>query len=226
MSTTQATGPKKSKPVVGIVVCVLVLVLIAWGLHALMGSKSGKKSVQPKISLMTPSLPPPPPPPPKFEKKIEPPKDLKEVKIEQPTPKNEPPAPAPELKMDGPAGDGPSSFASGKISSEDLSKMGTDKGVLGSALNFSNYSMMLKAELQRYLNKDNELRHSVYKVDVRVWLNNDGSVKRSELSSGSGDDVTDQAIKQALANAPKFTEVPPANMPQPIRLRIASANRR
>ena len=85
---------------------------------------------------------------------------------------------------------------------------------------------MLKAELQRYLNKDNALRHSVYKVEVRIWLASDGSVKRSELISGSGDDVTDQAIKQALANVPRFTEVPPASMPQPIRLRIASASRR
>ena len=226
MSTKQVTGQKKSKPVIGIAVCVIVLALIAWGLHALMGSKAGKKTTQPKISLMTPPPPPPPPPPPKFEKKIEPPKDVKEVKVDQPTPKNEPPAPAPELKMDGPAGDGPSNFASGKISSEDLSKMGTDKGVLGGALNFNNYSTMLKAELQRYLNKDNALRHSVYKVEVRIWLASDGSVKRSELISGSGDDVTDQAIKQALANVPRFTEVPPASMPQPIRLRIASASRR
>jgi len=222
----EETGQKKSRPAVAIVICVLVLALIAWGLHALMGSKSGKKTAQPKISLMTPPPPPPPPPPPKFEKKIEPPKDVKEVKVEQPTPKNEPPAPAPELKMEGPTGDGPSAFAGGKISSEDLSKMGTDKGTLGAALNFNNYSMMLKAELQRYLSKDNDLRHSVYKVEVRVWLNGDGSIRRSELISGSGDDSTDLALKAALAAAPRFTEAPPASMPQPIRLRIGSSNRR
>jgi len=215
---------KKGKPWVAVVVCGIVLALIAWGLHTLMGSKAGNKPRQPKISLMTPPPPPPPPPPPKFEKKIEPPKDLKEVKVEQQVQKAEPPAPTPELKMEGAAGDGPSAFSSGKITSEDLSKMGNGKGELG-GLNFNNYSIMLKSELQRYLSKDSNLRHRQYRVEVHVWLAADGSLKKSELINGTGDEATDDEIRQALASTPRFREAPPANMPQPIRLRIASVGR-
>jgi protein TonB len=203
----------------------VALALIAWGLHALMGTKSNTKGKQPKISLMTPPPPPPPPPPPKFEKKIEPPKDVKEVKVDQQVQKAEPPAPTPELKMDGPAGDGPSAFASGKITSEDLSKIGTGKGELGTGLNFNNYSIMLKSELQRYLSKNNNLRHRQYKVEVHVWLAADGSLKKSEMLTGTGDDATDEEIKLALQSVPKFRDAPPANMPQPIRIRIVSTGR-
>ncbi|MET3120920.1 protein TonB [Oxalobacteraceae bacterium GrIS 2.11] len=215
---------KPPKPYKAIIICVVALVVIAWGLHALMGTKSNTKQKQPKISLLAPP-PPPPPPPPKFEKKIEPPKDAKEVKVDQPQPKNEPPAPAPELKMEGAAGDGPSAFGSGKITSDDLSKLGTGKGELGGVLNFNNYSFMLKSELQRYLNKQNSLRHRQYKVEVRVWLAGNGSVNKSELVSSTGDEDTDKEIRAALASVPNFTEAPPANMPQPIRIRIISTGR-
>jgi periplasmic protein TonB len=224
VSFAQPDEEKKKKPYAAIIICVIALALIAWGLHALMGTKSNTKAKQPKISLMAPP-PPPPPPPPKFEKKIEPPKDVKEVKVEQPTPKQEPPAPAPELKMDGPAGDGPSNFASGSITSEDLSKIGQDKGVLGGNLNFNNYSILLKSELQRYLNKNSSLRHRTYKVELRVWLAADGTVKKSELVTGTGDDDTDSEIKQAMLKVPTLSEAPPASMPQPIHIRIISTGR-
>ncbi len=208
----------------GVLAAGLVLALIAFGIHSMLGKKSAGKPKQPKISLMAPP-PPPPPPPPKFEKKIEPPKETKEIKVDQPVQKVEQVAPTPELKMEGPAGDGPSAFSSGAITSEDLSKMGTDKGVLGASFNFNSYSIMLKSELQRYLSRNSSLRRQMYKVEVRVWLAPDGSLKKSELVSGTGDGDTDDAIKAALTNAPKFTQAPPENMPQPIRLSIVSSGR-
>jgi len=127
--------------------------------------------------------------------------------------------------MEGAAGDGPSSFASGNITSEDLSKMGTGKGALSEGINFNSYSMMLKSELQRYLSKDGNLRHEMYKVEVRIWLAADGSVKKAELISGTGDEATDEELKKAMETLPKFTEAPPPTMPQPIRLRIVSTGR-
>lgn len=224
MSKQAATRADRLKMAAGIVAAAVLLALAALGLHALIGSKSTGKPKQPKISLMAPP-PPPPPPPPKFEKKIEPPKETKEIRVDQPVQKMEPVAPSPELKMEGPAGDGPSAFASGAITSEDLSKVGNDKGVLGSAFNFNSYSIMLKSELQRYLSKNTGLRRQVYKVELRVWLSADGSLKKTELVSGSGDDETDEAIRAALAAAPKFSQVPPENMPQPVRLAIVSSGR-
>ncbi|MBL8490133.1 MAG: hypothetical protein JNM82_05075, partial [Rhodocyclaceae bacterium] len=83
---------------------------------------SGAPKRPPKISLL-PDKPPPPPPPPKIEKKPEAPKEQKEVKVEQQAPKDAPP-PDPTLKMEGAAGEGPSMFAAGRVTSDDLSKLG------------------------------------------------------------------------------------------------------
>jgi periplasmic protein TonB len=210
-----------------------IFALLGWGLNRLLDGNSGKKVKAPKISLLTPP-PPPPPPPPKIEKKPpEPPKEQKEIKIDQPLPKVEAPAPAPELKMDGPAGDGPSNFAGGNITSEDLSKIGSGTGSgtgtgtgKGGLFNpFSNYAGLLKGELQRFLGKNNELRRRQYRIEVRVWVNGDGSVKRSELIGTTGDGDTDDAIRRALTALPSFSSSPPADMPQPIRLRIVTTGR-
>lgn len=206
-----------------VTVILVVFALLGWGLYSLLDGKPGKKPKAPKISLI-PSAPPPPPPPPKIEKKPpEPPKDQKEIKVDQPVQKAEAPVPSPELKMDGPAGDGPSNFAAGTITSEDLSKVGTGKGAL---LNpFNTYAGLLKGDLQRYLRQNKTLRLRQYRIEVRVWVGNDGSLKRSELIGGTGDDGTDESIREALKTAPIFSEAPPANMPQPIRLRIVTTGR-
>ncbi|MGZ3237794.1 MAG: TonB C-terminal domain-containing protein [Burkholderiaceae bacterium] len=207
---------------VGSIVIVIVMALLGFGLKSLLSGKSGAPKKAPKISLM-PTTPPPPPPPPKEEKKPEPPKEQKEMKMEQQqVQKVEAPAPAPELKMEGAAGDGPSAFASGQVTSEDISKLGNDKGAFNP---FNNYAGLLKVELQHYLRKSKDLRQRQYQIEVRVWVGGDGSLKRSELVGSTGDGDTDAAIRQALTSTPSFSESPPANMPQPIRLRIVTTGR-
>lgn len=178
----------------------------------------------PKISLL-PDKPPPPPPPPKEEKKPEPPKEeKKEVKIEQAEKKNEPPA-DPALKMEGAAGDAPSAFASGHVTNEDLSKLGTGTGG-GSLINpFNVYAGTIKSELQRFLNRRTELKRRQYKIEVRVWVGEDGRVKSFELQGSTNDSDTDDAIRNALAALPAFSEPPPPKMPQPIRLRVVAGDR-
>jgi protein TonB len=225
LSLQKKPKPSNSKKYATMAVVVLVVFsLIGWGLYSLLGGKKGAKPKAPKISLIPTAPPPPPPPPPKLEKKPpEPPKDQKEIKIDQPVPKVEAPAPSPELKMDGPAGNGPSAFASGAITSEDLSKIGNGKGPLGNPFNV--YAGVLRTDLQRTLSKHSDLRRRVYRVEIHLWINPDGSIKRSELVGGTGDESTDAAIREALKNAPSFTEGPPANMPQPVRLRINSTGR-
>ena len=178
----------------------------------------------PKISLL-PDKPPPPPPPPKEEKKPEPPKEeKKEVKIEQAEKKNEPPA-DPALKMEGAAGDAPSAFASGHVTNEDLSKLGTGTGG-GSLINpFNVYAGSIKSELQRFLNRRAELKRRQYKIEVRVWVGEDGRIKNFELQGSTNDSDTDDAIRNALAALPAFSEPPPPKMPQPIRLRVVAGDR-
>lgn len=221
---------KRKNLFIGLGIFLVVVVLAAGGYHLLSGKSAGARKA-PKISLI-PMTPPPPPPPPKEEKKPEPPKEQKEVKDMAPAPpKDAPPAPpSQDLKMDGPAGDGPSAFGAGKISNEDLSKVGQGAGGGGTEhaglFNpFTNYATLLKGELQRYLAKNKDLRQRAYKVEVRLWVSRDGSLTRHELIGSTGDTETDEAIRQSLTHMGTFTEVPPDKMPQPIRLRLTASGR-
>jgi outer membrane biosynthesis protein TonB len=220
-----------------VLVGLLVLGLIAWGLMSMMGkSEKPADKKPPKITLVAPP-PPPPPPPPKFEKKPDPPKEQKEMKVDQPVVKQEQAPPTPELKMEGPAGDGPSAFGAGKVSNEDMSKIGKSatgpvgtggpSGAIGSKSSMlnplANYANMLKGEMQRYLSKNNALKRRRYAIDISVWVSVGGGMERFELLGTSGDTDTDAAIKKAISELPGFTQAPPAGMPQPIRLRIITS---
>jgi protein TonB len=204
-----------------------VLALMAWGVYSFVSKVDDKPRKAPKISLI-PTTPPPPPPPPKEEKKPEPPKDLnKPPPMEQP--KMAPPAPSADLKMDGPAGDGPSAFSAGKITSEDLSNVGkapvvaSGGGAVGGGFSpFTYYANLIKGELQRQLTRNKDLREMAYKAEVQVWVNRDGSVGRFEVVNGTGDKELDALLKKAIESANAFSTGPPEKMPQPIRLRIST----
>ena len=132
--------------------------------------------------------------------------------------------------MDGPAGNGPSAFSAGKITSDDISNVG--KGPAASAAPpatglfspFGGYANQLKSEVQRLLQRNKDLRTQSYRIEVRVWLAKDGSLQRHELVGSTGDTDLDNLISQALTANQLFSP-PPDRMPQPIRLRINTANR-
>jgi periplasmic protein TonB len=210
------------------IAALLVLFLMAYFVYQAVSGKPAAKPRAPKISLI-PTTPPPPPPPPKEEKRPEPPKEQKEVKVDQATPpKDAPPAPAtPDLKMDGPAGDGPSAFSAGKITREDLSNIGKGVGSgpsSGMFNPFNNYATALKGELQRYLARNKELLQRPYRVEVQLWVGQGGKITRHEVIGSSGSSETDELIRQALAKLGTFSQGPPERMPQPIRLRVATGN--
>jgi protein TonB len=203
-------------------VIVVVVASLGFGVYHLLSGKSSGVRKPPKISLI-PMTPPP--------KKPEPPKEQKDVKeVPQAPPKNAPPAPpSQELKMDGPAGDGPSAFSAGKITSEDLSNIGKPGGgggepepPKGMFNPFTNYATLLKGELQRFLAKNKDLRQRAYKVEVRVWVNASGNLIRHELVGSAGDAELDESIRQALGSLGALSDVPPEKMPMPIRLRLTA----
>lgn len=195
-----------------------VMGLIFWSAQGLFTGKPAKPKVPPKISLV-PDRPPPPPPKPE-EKRPEPPKtEQKEMKVDQP--KEAPPQPQSEsLKMEGMAGDGPSAFQSGSVTNEDLSKVGPG-GDFGGA--FSNYAQMVKRRVEQSLSRVNALRGFPYKVEVRVWVGTAGAINRAELVDSTGNPEVDSALRSALKDLPTLAEVPPAGMPQPVRLRLTSS---
>jgi protein TonB len=209
-----------------IVAAALALIaMMGFGLKSLLGGAGTGHPKPPKISLL-PNTPPPPPPPPKEEKKPEPPKVNKEVREQPPEQKLTPP---PETVMSGPKGDAPSDFKAGEVTKEDYSgklvtgeKGGGGRGVLNP---FNVYASTIKNELQRMLSRRSELKRRQYRVEVHVWVGDDGSLKKYEMLGTTNDTDTDAAIRNALAGLPAFSEPPPPRMPQPVRLRIVTSGR-
>ena len=166
----------------------------------------------------------PPPPPPKEEKKPEPEKqDIKPQPQEQPKLQDTPPEPQ-QLKMDGPAGDGPSAFAAGQVTSDYKGgEIGTGSG--GSAvqrLTYMSYANAATRSINDFLNRDPTLRRADYKVAINVWVNLDGRLARAELAGSTGHADTDEALRAALKRFPGLRSAPPDQLPQPIRLQLTN----
>lgn len=205
-----------------IVVVVAVLVGIGYGLKGLLKGGEVKKQGPTKIQLKDLPPPPPPPPPPKEQPKEQPKDQPKEAPKEpEPKPVDAPP-PTDTIKMDGPAGDGPSQFGAGVVANENKSG---ETGVIGGKKGlsaFAWYTNKVKSSIEEALAAQKELSQAQYKVVVFVWLALDGKVERAELQSGSGDSTTDNSIKAALQDLKSIGEAPPSDMPLPIKLRVTS----
>jgi TonB family protein len=154
-----------------------------------------------------PDLPPPPPPPP--DEKV-----VQEPERPDPTPSNDPP-PSEQLGLDAEGGAGSDAFGLlGHKGGRDLLASG------GSA--YSWYAGLLKTELLDQLQEMQDARRGSYSVVVRVWVRADGTIERARLAESSGDKTRDRAIEAALSHIQRLSQAPPADMPQPISLRIVS----
>ncbi|HEY3300737.1 MAG TPA: TonB C-terminal domain-containing protein [Methylophilaceae bacterium] len=204
-----------------ILVVIVVLVGIGYGLKGLLKGSEVKKQGPTKIQLK--DLPPPPPPPPPKEQPKEQPKDQPKEAPKEPEPKPvDAPPPTDTIKMDGPAGDGPSQFGAGAVANEN--KSGQTGPTIGkpNGSQFNWYAAKIKSQIEDALEKDKELSVGQYKVVVSVWLRKDGSVERFELDKSSGVAETDGLIKAALEKMPAMREAPPADMPMPVKLRVTA----
>jgi protein TonB len=155
-----------------------------------------------------PDLPPPPPPPP--EETVVPERE----KPPDPTPSNEPP-PGEQLGLDTQGGAGGDAFGLlGRKGGRDLLASG------GSA--FAWYAGLLKNEIIQQLGNEKQARSGEYSVIVRVWVRDDGTIDRVRIVQSSGNRERDRAIESALSRITRVSQAPPADMPQPISLRIVS----
>ena len=202
-------------------VALLVLGAIGYGIKSLMsGSGAPQKKIKTTIKLL-PDTPPPPPPPPKEPPKEQPKPDApKEIKVEQPKPAEAPPAE--NIKMEGPAGDGPSPFQAGAVNNDykggDVStKIGGDGGA-----KFSWYAGTLKSQIEDALESNKEKIGGKYKIIVTVWMRANGKVEKVELQGGDVNADLEKAVRNTLENMPAIQDPMPENMPQPIKLRITS----
>ena len=201
-------------------VALTVLGGLGYGINSLMSGEASAKRQITTIKLIPDTPPPPPPPPPKEPPKEQPKPDApKEIKVEQPKPAETPPAE--QLKMEGPAGDGPSAFAAGAVSNDykggDVKTIGSDGGA-----KFNWYAGLLKNQIQDALEKDNNLKEGQYKLIVSVWLKSNGDIERLEWSSSDAEPAIQLSVKAALDGMPAMREAPPEGMPQPIKLRITA----
>jgi len=156
-----------------------------------------------------PDTPPPPPPPPEEEVDLPEPEPNPE-----PTPSDEPP-PGEQLGLDADGSAGGDGFGLvARKGGRDLLASG------GSA--FTWYAGLLQKEILGQLQEDERVRKGNYSVRVRVWVRPDGTIERFGLVRSSGDRERDKAIEQALTRIGRVPQAPPADMPQPINLRIDS----
>ncbi len=211
-------------------IVVATLAAMLWAAYFVMGM--GKKETPkkaPRITLLTPAAPPPPPPPPKFEKKPDPPKEQKEMQVAQPVPKQEVATPSPDLKMEGQAGNGPSAFGTGAVTSEDLSKVGNGKsggaGEVSKRDTFQekNYENLAKGEVSRYLRNATKSRRQGnmrYTADLLIWTSATGAIERFKLLNNSSDSEADELIREVMTGLTSLSMGPPASMEQPIKLRV------
>lgn len=218
-----AENQKPSKAnAVWLVVGGLVFLALAYGVYSLLSSKPGPKKPPVTTVKLLPDTPPPPPPPPKEPPKEQPKEEPKEIKVEQPKPIDAPPEPQ-NLKMEGDAGDAPSAFGAGKVSSDynggDVGvKIGGNKGLAAYAW----YTGKIKSQIEEAIAKQPELAREQYKLVVSIWLDKAGNVEKLELQSSTGDEKKDELLRKALQSIQRISDAPPDDMPQPVKLRISA----
>ena len=194
-----------------------VVAVIAWLLISAIGEpvKPTKKAIQ-QVQIIRP-----PPPPPKVEETPPEPELEEEVEIEEP----EDVADVPDLDQP-PLGDQLGLDAEGVAGGDAFGLLarrgGRDLLAGGGQDRFAWYAGILRSELGERLGEERKIRQSRYNVVVRLWIADDGRLERLELASSTGDRALDRDLVAALEAIPRISEAPPADLPQPVRLRIVS----
>lgn len=203
----------------GIVLCLVAAVVLGLWLKDFLGSDEPprKQSLQ-QITLIKP---PPPPPP---EQKPPEPVMKEEIKISEPDPEpmeqaDEPP-PGPDLGVDAEGtGSGDAFGLVGKKGGANL--IGGSRGnpwawydgIVNEAIN---------SAFQEALLREQALKDKTYKIVVKVWIEAGGQISRIALVDTTGDAEVDELLKDVLQNLRALREAPPADMPQPIKIRVTS----
>lgn len=203
----------------GVLVGLAAAVLIALWLKDLLTPKGPVQKM--KVQQITLVKPPPPPPPPPEQKPPEP--EIKEeVKVDQPEPTPEPqPAEAAPAPLN--VGEG----AEGGIDVGGTRGVPTLAGSGGGRGNpWGWYDAILNDAVndafQKALSREKALKDKNYKVIVKVWLDGAGRVTRAALVDSTGDIRADEVLKDALRDMRALREGPPADMPQPVKIRVTS----
>ena len=207
----------------GVALGALAAVLIALWLKSVLVSDGPVK--KPTIQQITLVRPPPPPPKPPEEKPPEP-EVKEEVKLDQPQETPEPqqadaPPPGPDLGVDAEgSGSGDGFGLVGKKGASDL--IGGGGGGNPWAWYDALVNDAVSSAFQAALAREKALKNKNYKVIVKVWIDGGGQVTRAALMDSTGDARADEVLKEALKGMRALRDGPPADMPQPMKIRVTS----
>lgn len=194
--------------------------MVAWGLSSLQFDPPAPKRQVARIALL-PDTPPPPPPPPKEVKKEEPTPQARP----QPRPDEAPKPQAPDnepLKMEGAAGNGPSAFAAGAVTSDysggpvATGPAASSAGVADRAaerLYANTVRQLLQGEIERRLAPE----AGTLSVSFALWVNADGRIARWESDA---DQAPLKSALDASADALRLPSPPTTLAQQPMRFRL------
>lgn len=214
----EESGGRRWLPYAGISA---IVVGFGIGVYAIVSSLGGTAPPpQPKVQQISIVQPPPPPPPPPEMEEPPPPEPEQEVDVPEPEPEpvaqdesNEPP-PGEDLGLDAEGVAGADGFG--------LRAKKGGRGLIGGGDANRWYAGVVQTDLQRMLSEIDELRRGRYTVVVRIWVDEDGRLTKTEVVGTSGNSDRDRAIERALESGARLSQSPPEDMPQPIKLRISS----
>jgi periplasmic protein TonB len=213
------TRKRKKTPYVPILIGAFVVAVLLGGVLFIRSFLVGGQVQQPKVVQEVHLIRPPPPPPPDEKPPPPPPPEEKVITPQpeqhpDPTPSNEPP-PSEHLGLDAEGGAGGDAFGLvGNKGGRDL--LGTG----GSAVAW--YSGILKNAVLEQLSAEKELRTGNYKLIIRCWVRDDGTVDHVAIVQGSGDRERDRLIEAQLSRLTRLPNAPPAGYPTPATLTIVS----
>lgn len=209
--------PKLIGTAVVIGVGVGMVVLIAHFINAEPPAPDARKVQQVTV------VKPPPPKPEKIEKPPEPQPQREEVELSEPEAM---PEEMPEVAEQPPLGTELGLDAEGVAGADGFGLIGRKggRGLLGGQAGdpFVWYASQLQRELENVLLEDEAIRRRDYSIVARIWVAGDGSIQRAELAGSTGNPGTDRILLSRIRALPPLAQIPPEDMPQPIRLRISS----
>ena len=226
-------GKKKSlrsrlPAIAGLLFMVLFTVGVIWLVKDFISNaEPPEKTKVQRISLVKPPPPKPEEKPPEPEKMEQPPKQ-DDVQMDAPStpdqPKDEGPPPGEQLGLDADgSGSGDGFGLAARKGGRDITTLGSG-GPKGNP--WGRYDALLNeavsSAFQQALAREKALKGKNYKVIVKVWIDSSGKVTRAALVDSTGDSQADEVLKEALRNMRTLRESPPADMPQPVKIRVTS----
>jgi outer membrane biosynthesis protein TonB len=200
---------------------VIVVVSVGIGLVAFVKSMLTPLPEQKKMIRQV-TLIQPPPPPPKLDKPPEP-EIEEEVEIEEPEPiEDEIPEP---LADEAPLGEDLALDADGVAGSDAfnlLAKKGGRDLISSTGSVYGWYASSIQSDILDFLSEDTEIRKREYSINIQLWIDRAGKIRKSKLNGTTGDKLLDKSLLMALKSIKRFSEKPPDNLPQPINIQIRS----